>query len=239
MPEIIGYNPLRKKKVEVDPQGESLGRGIDGTVRRVTVSDSEGEKQMAGKFYSEGRKQALWQKIDIEKLLAVHAKLQQLGFPVVPEMYLDRENHSLYTTDLSEGGTKEVLSTSDWSEKIGEDGLPRGKFFGQEKKFILHNPKELSGFFASLFRESVEDDCWVGKKDVFFLTIDKVSSKGDIVLGDLGAIKFLNDSKKKENIIDHNYVVFKDFIEKMNEHIAPEGQLSLKYLDEVYESFKV
>lgn len=123
----------------------------------------------------------------LRAFLRHHIFLKEKGFPVPQTARKIEGKREVLVTDLSEGGTKRVVSTNETSQgkvEVGES-LTNLEKIREELKRIARKADDLGIIICS---------------DAYFLVIEKleVGQQAKVVLGDLGAGVCITEEEKQE-----------------------------------------
>lgn len=224
-------NGLRKSTVQTELSNQNLGTGLsEGRVERIRVTvlgknDRFRTIGMAEKIFDISEMPPEKKQELISQIVETHQGLKERHLPTLPTMRREREGDSIIMTDLTQGGKNEVVSVPDWA--IGEKR--KGKYSDTEYKVELRNVEEIEEDLASILEQTVITGCLMHLPDVFFLVVNKEEKKGEIILGDIAEIEFVDEinTAKRIQLIEQNYQTILSFVREMRHHIESEQTLSV------------
>lgn len=251
MPELkryIGLDRLSAKTTKADidrEKSEFLGRGLgEGTVNRVGVKlvGDQGKTrdvQMAEKVFDHPDHTEAEKADMVNYILHTHASLKDRGLPTIPTMRKDADNgSSIFMTDLTQNGKKDVVSLTDWWERGGR----KGKFAETDYKIEIFNIEQFSESIADLFDKTIKNGCQLGHRDAFFIILDKSSKEAQIILGDLNLITIRElplSSQQQQLLVEHNFSIFERFLSDLEGHLHGDSKVLMESLKKVRQTYLI
>ncbi|MBU0982048.1 hypothetical protein KKC94_05140 [Patescibacteria group bacterium] len=268
MPNLKNPYSGRERAVRLEPVKEKgkLGEGIEGIVDVVRVSIGDSDNELSRIFARKSFKDKELGREGLDLFVNNWQELKKRGLPVVPTLRIEEGSEAPYVimTDLTNDGKNEVVALNDFEPSPEEQKLMEAsgeqRMYKYPRDYILEltNIKGIEQQLSDLLKTSVEKGVLL-EHDVPFLVVDKETKEGNLVLGDLRTVFFMDVKEKDEE----NEVITKPvsevhpeeiedegdtYIEMvnlealsrwarfLNESLDPDNRIDLKLLDETYGS---